>query len=111
MAKNYVQMIPRAEIDAATLLLLLDSPFYAGGLPEACSDIYITNSSNVDVNLSFDGGITTHEIVRVGERLIFMSQINSRPNNYVCLFRKGSRITINGAPGIGNIYLSGSYQN
>jgi hypothetical protein len=110
MAQNAVKFIPLATFNTATAdgtLQLINS----GGLPEACTMLYIVNDSNISVYISFDG-VTNHFVVPDQVGVDFAAQTNSQPGNRVQMFRKGMTIwlaSVSGAAGVGNVYVSGIY--
>ena len=107
-AKNIIKAIDIAGVNAAALILGVYTPFYLMGLPQACSFIRFNNASNTDVVISFDG-VTDHEFILARAFLDLPAQLLRQPSSEVAKFAKGSMISVRGAPGIGNIYLSGYY--
>ena len=108
---NFVNAIPISVLDSADFdgeFVPFNSP---GGLPNACSIIRIVNTSNVTIFISYDAGVTTHEVVASGESLQLSLQNNSSPNNYQCLMKKGLIVYCEGDAGEGDVYLVGYYQS
>jgi len=106
--KNGIQAITALVIDSSALTGGYDL-FSATGLPEACSIIRIVNASDTGVGVSFDS-VNTHELLPSGTSLQLNLQANSRPNNHVTCLAKGTRVSLKGVAGVGNIYLIGYYQ-
>ena len=81
------------------------------GLPEACSTLTVRNESNVDLAVRYDG-ITQHDILFHGDSIGYMpAQLLSQPTNNKCLWPKGLKIYVSSAAGVGNVYLTGFYQD
>jgi len=70
--------------------------------------IRITNDSNTDVYISYDGQ-DDHEYVPAGDKIEEYFQINSTPNNQVAKLKKGTVISIRGNAGVGYVYIAGYY--
>ena len=77
-------------------------------LEGALSFIRITNVSNTNVIISYDG-IHDHEYVVSGDRVETYFQINATPENYVSKLKAGTVLWIRGTAGIGLVYVSGYY--
>lgn len=80
-----------------------------GTLSEAAFLLRITNDSDKNVIVSFDG-INDQDIVLDGQTIEIYSQANAQPNNWVAQFPKGRKVFIKSAAGTGNIYLTTYYQ-
>ena len=107
---NRIKAIPIVTFNTATLAGAY-LPVNPAGLPQACSTITIKNESNVDLAISYDG-ITQHDILKTGDWLGDMqAQMLSQPPNNVCLWPKGLKIYVKSAVGVGNVYLTGFYQD
>lgn len=105
-----IKAIPMVTFDTATLAGAY-LPINPAGLPQACSSVTVRNDSNRVLAISYDG-VTQHDILPDGEILGFMpAQILSQPTNNRCLWPKGLRIYVSAAAGIGNVYLTGFYQD
>lgn len=106
--KNYVLPIPLTSVTSASVsgsyIAINDA-----GLPHACSILRIINVSSKDVTISYDG-VTDHDYLPSGQTLMLNLQTNSSPNNYSCLIRKGTIVSIKGVAGTGFIALAGYYQ-
>ena len=107
--KNVIKAIPLSTVAASTLTgvyVPLNS-----GLPFPCFHIRITSTSTTSITVSYDGGVTDHDIIPLpGGTIVVNGQTNSQPQSHIALFAKGTVISIKGAVGTGNIYLSGYYQ-
>ena len=79
-------------------------------LEGALSFIRITNASNTDVIISYDG-IHDHEYVEDGGRIETYFQINATPENYVSKSKAGTVLWIRGTAGVGLVYVSGYYND
>ena len=107
---NRIKAIPMVTFDTATLAGAY-LPINPAGLPQACSMITLQNESNRDLDLSYDG-VTQHDILWNGGVIGFLpSQMLSQPPNNICLWPKGLIIYVRAAAGIGNVYLTGFYQD
>lgn len=113
--RNYIQAIPMKSL--ATTALVSSTTWYvvdAAGLPQPCALIRITNASDVDVQISFDGS-TAADYVPYNEVVELPLQDNAIANpGAVALLKKGTKIyikgDIRGAKG-GTIYIAGYFQN
>lgn len=106
--KNIIQAVTLTSIDSSTLNGSYQV-INATGLPQGCVFVYITNASNKDVTVSYDG-INDNEYVRASETKNLLFQMNALPNAHVATFAKGTKIYVKGTAGTGNIYVSGYYQ-
>ena len=105
-----IKAIPMVTFDTATLAGAY-LPINPAGLPQACSTITVKNESNVTLDISYDG-ITQHDRLPDGDILGYMpAQILSQPPNHRCLWPKGLKVYVRAAAGIGNVYLTGFYQD
>ena len=106
--KNIVLAIPLTSISSTTF----NSTYQlvnTGGLPHACFLLKMTNNSNVDITISYDG-VNDHDFLRNDDELQIASQTNSQPNNFVALFGVGLKVYVKGIAGMGSVYLAGYYQ-
>ena len=104
---NYIAAIPLTSIDSATFTGAYQS-INAAGLTEGCTLIRITNDSNRDITVSYDG-VTPHDYLRLGDKLELNLQANSQPNGYASSLRKGTVVYVLGTAGTGSVYLAGYY--
>jgi len=103
--KNGVFPVARASFNT-TGLTTSYKVVNTNGLEEPCFMLRITNDSNADVSISYDGS-TDHDYLRTGEVL----QISTQPSDSRANFRNGTKIYVKGAgAGTGFIYLAGYYQ-
>lgn len=79
-------------------------------LEQPCSMITITNGSDRDVTVSYDGGLHDHEQILSGYAFPANFQTNAQQNNEMGILPKGTKISVKGAVGTGLVYLSGWYQ-
>jgi len=92
-----------------TAALTGDYDVVNAGLSNACFLLRITNDSNRDLVISYDGA-TPHDYIPAGDRLDINAQANATPNGNVALFRKGLPIYVNGAiNGTGFVYIAAYY--
>lgn len=83
----------------------------ASGLSHSCFKLRITNASNVDLGISYDGS-TTSDIIPSDSVFTLDLQNNAGPSGYNCVMAKGTKVyVIAVAPGVGSVYLAGYYQN
>ena len=87
-------------------------PINALGTEAACFILRITNASDTDVAISFDG-IHPNDWVVHGTYIEIEVQKAKSPSGYVTLWPKGLIVYVTNplnAAGVGSIYLSGFYQ-
>jgi len=106
--KNYMKAVPLTSVNSATFT----GAFVAlnGGLQAPCVILRIINSSNREIDISYDGGATAHDHLFPGERLQLDFQANAVPNTSSAAMAKGTVIYVRGAAGAGLVYLAGYYQ-
>lgn len=104
-AKNAVLPIALTSIDTSTFTGNYQV-INTDGLPEPCFMIRITNDSDRDATISFNG-VNDHDFSIMGTSgQIYTSAVANRSN-----FIKGQKIYVKGlANGTGSIYLSGYYR-
>ena len=108
--KDSIKAIPMVTLDSATLAGVY-APINPLGLPAACSTLTVRNESNVDLAISYDG-VVQHDLLEAGDWLgVLPIQMLAQPPNYRALMPKGTRIYVSAAAGLGNIYLTGFYQD
>lgn len=109
MPKNRLQAITLGTFNAAALAAAY-KPIYAGGLPHALALLRITNKSNVDIIISYDG-ITDNDYITIDSTFFLPAQMNAQPQNQVMYIPAGTMLSVKQAtvPGIGTIYISGYY--
>lgn len=110
MSKNYVQAIPITFFDTIGLNAQLQA-INPNGLDQPCFLIRIINSSNTDVEISYDG-VHLHDYVRSNSELQLPFQSNAQPRNFICQMKKGTIVYVRGTAGagMGFITLAGYYQ-
>lgn len=108
MAKNHIRAITLTSLDTSTLASAYKA-INSAGLPEACVLVNITNDSDTDLLVSYDG-TTDHDYVRATTRIDLNLQTNSLPNGKVSQLAKGTVVYVKSAAGTGSVYLSGYYQ-
>jgi len=108
MAKDYVKAIVMQSVDTAGIGAGAYTAFDTSGIEQPCFFIRVTNDSDTNVFISYDG-INDHEYVQNDNKLDINIQTNSSPGNYVAKLRKGTVVYVRGIAGTGSIYLSGYY--
>ena len=108
MAKDYVKAITMQSVDSAGIGAGAYTAFDAGGIEQPCFFIRITNDSDTNIFVSYDG-INDHEYVQDGNRIEINTQTNASPGNYVSKISKGTVVYVRGTAGTGIVYLSGYY--
>lgn len=109
-AKNFVFPLPLASLNVNTFNGLAFFAINAPGFDEAPFMISLTNNSDRDALIAWDGA-QSNEFLMHGETKQFMFQTNSQPNNQNALVKKGTILYAFGtAGGTGFIYLSAYYQ-
>lgn len=109
MPTNTIKALVLTSIASSTLSSSYQ-PINPNGAEGACLMLRVNNTSNEDIILSYDG-VNENEYVLAATLLEVPAQLNSQPNNHVCLFPKGQIVYIKGTAGTGTIYLTGYYQN
>ena len=107
MPKNYVRAILLTGIDSGTF----DGNYKAinpDGLPHSCSLVRITNDSNQDITISYNGTVDNDYLIS-GETLELNLQTNSSPQGKIAQLKMGTVVHVKAAVGAGIVYLSGYY--
>jgi len=104
--KSACKAILRTEI-ASSVITSSYAAINPGGLPEACSLVYIVNDSTDAVDVSYDG-VNPHDIVPAHTTRELPIASNSYPNS-INNFAIGLTVYVAGSAGTGNIYLVGYY--
>lgn len=107
MAQTKVKAITRTTLAGSSLTSSYQA-VNASGLDSACFRVAIYNTTNGDVDISYDGA-TTHDVVPASTLLVLNAQENAQPTGWLALFAKGQIVYVKGSSGSGNIYLSGYY--
>lgn len=106
--KNYVLAVPLSSL-ASTGFSGTYAAINATGLPQACWMIRLTNNSDQDATISFNGSTDNEFIPKATSREIY-AQASMQPNGYIANFAKGTVVWVKGTAGMtGSIYLSGYY--
>lgn len=106
--RNFILTVPLTTINSATIGGAYQ-PINVGGLLFACFALHITNASNADVIVSFNG-TTDHEYIPAGKDIFINGQTNAQPQNNVAQFRQGMVVYVRGVAGVGFVTLAGYYQ-
>ena len=107
MAKDIIVPIEIQSIDTAGIGAGAYSEI-GNPLEGALAFIRITNTSNTDVYISYDG-VNDHEFIPATNRISSYFQVNSSPTNHVSKLRKETMLYIRGVAGVGLVYVSGYY--
>lgn len=108
MPSNQIKAIEMIGFDAATLTnnYQVINP---NGLPNACSILYIVNSSNVGVAVSYDND-TDNDFILANNQREINAQANALFNNREQMFPVGTRVSVRSpTTGTGIIWLVGYY--
>lgn len=111
MAKSFVLAIPVTSFDTAGANAAYQA-INPNGLTHNCFMIRVINTSNITIELSYDG-VTDNDILQPDATLQLNLQSNSSPNGYITQMRKGTVVSVkstSGAAGVGLVYLVGYYQ-
>lgn len=107
--KNRVAAITLTSFDTASLTTSFQV-LNSTGLSKPCFMLRITNNSDKEVTISFNG-TDAHDIVLDGDVLELPVQNQAQPNNNTALWPLGTKIWVKGASaGTGLVYLAGYYQ-
>ncbi len=96
MSKNYLQPIVRIDFNTASLSTNYQLATAATGLPEGLRLIKFVNSSNQDVDISYDG-TNNHDLVRSETDWPLYAQQLAEPANNVAKMKAGTLIYVKGA--------------
>ncbi len=107
--KNTVLPIPLKSIDSASFTGSYQLLSAAGGIPQPCFMVMMSNSSNVPVTISYDGTTDADYLLPSTDR-VFNFQTNSGPSNFAAYLAKGTKVYVKGAAGTGLFYMSAWYQ-
>jgi len=107
MTKEFIVPMELQSIDSATIDPAL---WTAIGNPveEALSLIKITNASDEDIIISYDG-IREHEYIVSGKKSVTYFQFNERNDCDTALLAKNTVIYVKGTAGTGYIFVAGYY--
>lgn len=106
--KNYVLAVPLTSL-ASSSFAGSYTAINSAGLPQACWMIRLTNNSDQDATISYDG-THDHEFIPKATSREFYAQASMQPNNFIANFAKGLVVYAKGTAGMaGSIYLSGYY--
>jgi S-methylmethionine-dependent homocysteine/selenocysteine methylase len=106
--KDWVYPLVLTSVDTAGIAVDTWTAFSASGIEEDVSMIRLTNDSDTDVYISFNGA-DDHEYIPAGETIEVNFQANSSPPNYRSMLKKGTVLSVQGVAGTGLVYLSGYY--
>lgn len=108
MSKNYIVPIEMQSIDASTVAAGAFTAIKASGVEGACSFIRITNASNTDIIISFNG-VDDHEYIPSNKSISTYFQVSKSPASFESKMSKKTVIYARGAAGVGYVYVSGYY--
>lgn len=107
MAQNKVKAITRTSLAGSSLTSSYQA-VNSAGLPEACFQITLFNTTNGTIDVSYNGS-TDNDIIPANGSLTIAAQTNNQPSAQVALFAKGQIVYVKGSSGTGSVYLSGYY--
>lgn len=104
---NTVRAIPILSLPTSSVV---DTGYtLVGSLSQPCFYLRIQNTSDADVEVSYDG-TNQNDYLVAGQTLTINSQTNAQPNNFITTFPIGFSVYVKGTAGMsGNIYVSGYY--
>ena len=108
MNGNTVKAIELQSLDSSTITLGAYYAVNAAGIEGALSSITINNASNTDIYIGM-GKKEDHFYLQAGKILPVSFQSGATPPNYVSKLPKNTIIYVRGLAGLGNIYVSGLY--
>lgn len=109
MSKNSIKAVPMTTFDSSGVTTSF-KPMITGGLAKACYLLRITNASNKDFTISFDG-INDADYIFTNTANNIPVVYGAQPNGFTAQFPQGQQVYVKGAAaGTGNIYISGYYQ-
>ena len=108
MVSNFIIPMEMQSLDTSTIGAAAYYPFNTAGIEGALSFIRITNDSDTDVIISYDG-VNPHEYLESGKSLVNYFQANNRPTNYVSKLKKNTIVYAQGIAGTGYLFVSGYY--
>jgi len=106
MRSNRITPMELQFVDVSTIIAEAYTSLSA--IEGALCFIRITNDSNTDVFISFDG-VDDNIYVKAGDAVPRYFQSNSAPTNNVSKLKKNTIPRVRGAAGVGYVYISGWY--
>jgi len=107
--KNMVEPLVLTSVDATAIEIDTWTVFDEDGIEGACFFLRITNDSDADVFISYDG-VDRHEYIAAGDTIDVNFQTNSSPSGKVSKVSMWTKIYVQGtAAQAGNVYLAGYY--
>ena len=108
--KNTIQAVKLASFNSADVTndyqpIITNTP----GLAHSCFLLRITNESNKDVTISFDG-VTDNDYIFSATANNIPAIYPIQPNTNSAQFPQGQQIWLKGTTGTGTIYVAGYYQ-
>jgi len=107
MAKTSVKAIARQDFDSASITASYQ-PMSVTGLPAACFMVRIVNSTNKDIEISYDG-VTDNEYILAEDTFILPAQMNAQPTGWEALIAKGTIFYVKGTAGTGFVRVTAYY--
>ena len=104
---NYIKAAAITSISSASITGTLQV-INTSGFPGPAVMIRLINASNKDVAVSYDGA-HANDYVQAGTTLQLTPQMNSAPNNWMAMFKKGTKVYVSGDTGSGYLYLAVYY--
>jgi len=107
--KNAIYPLVLTSVDATAIAIDTWTYFDAEGIEGSCFLLRITNDSDADVFISYNGD-DRHEFIAAGDTIDMNFQTNSSPSGHVSKVAKWTRLSVQGtAAQAGDVYLSGYY--
>jgi len=108
MNSDVISSIELQSLDVSTIGLGALTPINVAGVEGALGFIRITNDSNTDVYISFDGA-EDNMFIPAGKSRGTYLQLVSSPGNHKSKMAKGNVIYARGIAGIGYVFVAGYY--
>jgi len=106
MRSNRITPMELQFVDVSTIIAGAYASLSA--IEGALSFVRVTNDSNTNVFISFDG-IEDHIYVKAGDSVPYPYQNSSAPMNNVSKLPKNTIPRVRGTAGVGYVYISGWY--
>ena len=106
--RNWVVPLVLTSVDTVGIAINTWSDF-ATGIEGSCFMVRISNDSDTDVFISFNGGDDRHEFIPAGDTISVNFQSNASPPSNIAKLRFGTQLSVQGVAGTGLVYLAGYY--
>ena len=105
---NRIKPLVLTTVDTSEISAITWIAFDDDGIEGACFFLRITNDSDTDVIITYNGA-DDHEFIAADSTIEVNFQTNSSPSGYVSKLKKGTVISVSGSAGTGLVYLAGYY--